>query len=92
MCACKALRSAIPSQWLVHYLPQIDQHTGVLGAKVLARWRHSEQGVISPARFIPLSVYALACVAPHIVCGAWVRALGRHARVFGRRLGAESKH
>ena len=51
----EALRSAIPSQLLVLYQPQIDQQRGLLGAEILVRWRHPEQGLVSPARFIPLA-------------------------------------
>ncbi len=51
----EALRSAIPSQLRVLYQPQIDQQRGLLGAEILVRWRHPEQGLVSPARFIPLA-------------------------------------
>lgn len=51
----EALRNAIPSQLLVLYQPQIDQQKGLLGAEILVRWHHPVQGLISPARFIPLA-------------------------------------
>jgi diguanylate cyclase (GGDEF)-like protein len=51
----EALRNAIPSQLLVLYQPQIDLQKGLLGAEVLVRWQHPVQGLISPARFIPLA-------------------------------------
>lgn len=40
----------------VHYQPQVDIATGrILGAEALLRWNDPEQGLISPARFIPVA-------------------------------------
>ncbi len=40
----------------MHYQPKIDAATGELaGAEALMRWRHREQGMIPPSRFIPLA-------------------------------------
>ncbi|AUB82545.1 putative bifunctional diguanylate cyclase/phosphodiesterase [Candidatus Thiodictyon syntrophicum] len=51
------LRKAIEQgQLLLHYQPQIDLRTGrIAGVEALARWRHPEQGMIPPARFIPVA-------------------------------------
>lgn len=51
------LTSAIPNGELrVHYQPKIafgTQH--VIGFEALARWQHPRQGLLSPARFMPLA-------------------------------------
>ncbi len=40
----------------LHYQPQIDARSGaVTGYEALLRWPHAEQGMISPARFIPVA-------------------------------------
>ncbi len=51
------LRKAIEqNQLLLHYQPQIDLKTGgIMGVEALVRWQHPEQGMISPAQFIPLA-------------------------------------
>lgn len=51
------LRRAIDgSQFVLHYQPQV--HLGsqsIVGMEVLIRWLHPEQGLVSPAEFIPLA-------------------------------------
>jgi diguanylate cyclase (GGDEF)-like protein/PAS domain S-box-containing protein len=51
------LRSAIDSNELeLFYQPKIDSKTGILqGAEALLRWRHPEQGLIQPSRFIRMA-------------------------------------
>ncbi len=51
----KNLRSATAKrEFYLEYQPQIDLNTGaVTGAEALLRWRHSEQGLIPPGKFIP---------------------------------------
>ena len=52
-----ALRRAIQqNEFLLHYQPQVDARSGeTIGVEALVRWKHPEQGEISPARFIPIA-------------------------------------
>ncbi|MFB6351015.1 MAG: EAL domain-containing protein, partial [Bradymonadaceae bacterium] len=51
------LRKALDrGEFTVHYQPVIDLAAErVIGAEALARWQHPEQGLISPATFIPVA-------------------------------------
>ncbi|WP_320055441.1 EAL domain-containing protein [Desulfuromonas thiophila] len=52
-----ALRQAVDQNNLVvYYQPQVELTSGrVVGVEALLRWRHPQQGMISPAEFIPLA-------------------------------------
>jgi diguanylate cyclase (GGDEF)-like protein/PAS domain S-box-containing protein len=53
----EALRQALEHQELtLHYQPIVHLATGqIKGFEVLARWPHSQYGMISPAEFIPIA-------------------------------------
>ncbi|OQY18170.1 MAG: hypothetical protein B6I36_07570 [Desulfobacteraceae bacterium 4572_35.1] len=52
-----ALREAVElNRLVVYYQPQVDMiNNTVVGLEALVRWIHPEQGIISPADFIPLA-------------------------------------
>ena len=51
-----ALRQAIElKQFKLYYQIQVDQLCNPIGAEVLIRWKHPEDGLISPFKFIPLA-------------------------------------
>jgi EAL domain-containing protein (putative c-di-GMP-specific phosphodiesterase class I)/CheY-like chemotaxis protein len=52
-----SLRHAVDNgELLLHYQPQVNLHSGeIIGAEALIRWQHSEIGLISPTKFIPLA-------------------------------------
>lgn len=53
----QSLRVAVQEEdFIVHYQPQIDSATNKLvGMEALVRWDHSDVGMVSPAKFIPLA-------------------------------------
>jgi EAL domain-containing protein (putative c-di-GMP-specific phosphodiesterase class I) len=54
---------------MLHYQPQLDVASQrVIGLEALARWRHPELGMISPAEFIPLA----ESTGQILGLGAWV--------------------
>jgi diguanylate cyclase (GGDEF)-like protein/PAS domain S-box-containing protein len=50
------MRKAIPKQeFKLYYQVQMDSEYRAIGAEALLRWAHPEQGMISPAKFIPVA-------------------------------------
>ena len=50
------VREALRKQeFQLYYQMQVNQSGKILGAEVLLRWIHPEQGIISPIQFIPLA-------------------------------------
>ncbi len=52
-----SLRQAVENQeFILHYQPRLDLATEtIVGMEALVRWEHPDQGMISPAEFIPLA-------------------------------------
>ena len=51
-----ALHAALErKQFVLHYQPQVELATGsVTGVEALLRWNHPQQGLVSPAEFVPV--------------------------------------
>ncbi len=51
------LRRAIERQeFLLYYQPIVSLATGkIMGFEALVRWQHPEQGIVSPAKFVPMA-------------------------------------
>ncbi|MDO8262917.1 MAG: EAL domain-containing protein [Gallionella sp.] len=50
------LRKALPKdEFRLYYQVQVDSNQRFIGAEALIRWEHPEQGLISPAKFIPVA-------------------------------------
>jgi diguanylate cyclase (GGDEF)-like protein/PAS domain S-box-containing protein len=66
-------------EFILHYQPKVNMHSGELvGVEALIRWQHPEQGLLSPAIFLPvIENHALA-----VEVGEWVmdEALAQHTR------------
>jgi diguanylate cyclase (GGDEF)-like protein/PAS domain S-box-containing protein len=56
-------------EFVLHYQPKVNMRNGVVvGAEALIRWQHPEQGLLSPAAFLPaIEDHPLA-----IAVGEWV--------------------
>ena len=49
------MQKALNDQYSIYFQVQVDSHGRAIGAEALIRWHHPEQGLISPAAFIPLA-------------------------------------
>jgi diguanylate cyclase (GGDEF)-like protein/PAS domain S-box-containing protein len=57
------------NEFLLHYQPQIDVHSGrIIGVEALLRWQHPQLGMVPPMQFIPLAEDT-GLIGP---IGAWV--------------------
>jgi len=65
-----SLRHALEHQeFLLHYQPQIDiDSRRIIGMEALVRWQHSLEGLVPPAKFIPVAEDCGLILA----LGAWV--------------------
>jgi len=63
------LREAISKgEIVVYYQPKFDSDKNIIGAEALIRWKHSQLGMISPAKFIPIAEQSMLIVE----IGRWV--------------------
>jgi diguanylate cyclase (GGDEF)-like protein len=81
------LRAALAEgQLLLNYQPQVNLETGrVDGVEALTRWKHPTQGMISPARFIPVAEQS-GLIIP---MGEWILRTGcAHAKAWNDQTGS----
>ncbi|MGN2245059.1 putative bifunctional diguanylate cyclase/phosphodiesterase [Frateuria sp. GZRR35] len=91
----RGLRTALeqermPTQFALHFQPQVNRRGELLGAEALLRWQHPQLGELSPAVFIPLAeetglIHALGAWVIGQAC-AHIRAWDRDGVAFGGRL------
>lgn len=48
-------RALLLGEFVLFYQPQLDDDSRMFGAEALIRWMHPEQGLLSPAHFIPVA-------------------------------------
>ncbi|TCT21356.1 EAL domain-containing protein [Thiobaca trueperi] len=94
------LRRALANgEFVLHYQPQFESQSGALiGCEALVRWLSPEEGMISPARFIPLAedtglivplgewVLRTACAQGRVWLDAGLPALTIAVNLSGRQL------
>ena len=91
----RGLRTALehermPTQFALHFQPQVNRRGELLGAEALLRWKHPQLGELSPTVFIPLAeetglIHALGAWVIGEAC-AHIRAWDRDGVAFGGRL------
>ncbi|UGB37098.1 putative bifunctional diguanylate cyclase/phosphodiesterase [Frateuria soli] len=91
----RGLRTALeqermPTQFALHFQPQVNRRGELLGAEALLRWQHPQLGELSPSAFIPLAeetglIHALGAWVIGQAC-AHIRAWDRDGVAFGGRL------
>jgi len=73
-------------EFRLYFQPKVDMRSGkVLGVEALLRWKHPEQGVISPAQFLPL----IENTGLSISVGNWVLQRGIEQLAFWLRSGID---
>jgi diguanylate cyclase (GGDEF)-like protein len=77
-------RALEENQFRLHFQPQVDLRTGrVIGVEGLVRWEHPDEGLVPPARFLPIAE-ELGLIRP---IGQWVLQAGLTRAERWRRAG-----